>query len=83
MAIQFASRLALIAFATVSLRGVLVGGQFEGTLKTALVAGVVFYFFGMICGDLARRIVEEDARAEVEKMLKETMNEASNETRLS
>ena len=69
MAKLFACRLSLIAFATVSLRGVMTGGEFEGTLQTALAAAAAFYLFGMICGDLARRLAEEDARAEVERMI--------------
>ncbi len=65
----FASRISLIAFATASLRGVMTGGHFEGTLKTALAAAAAFYLFGLICGDLARRVVEEGARAEAERII--------------
>lgn len=65
----FAARLSLIAFATVSLRGVMTSGHFEGTLKTALAAAAAFYVIGLFCGDLARRVVEEGARAEVQRMI--------------
>jgi hypothetical protein len=67
----FAGRLSLIAFATVSLRGVMTSGQFDGTLRTALAAAAAFYVIGLMCGDLARRLVEEDARIEVNRMIAE------------
>lgn len=75
MAKLLAARLSLIAFATVSLRGVMTSGQFEGTLKTALAAAVAFYVIGLICGNLARRVVEEGAQAEVKRMIAKFIEE--------
>ena len=69
MALQFGYRLALIAFATATLRGALTGTDFEGTLNTALLAVVAFFVLGMICGELARRVVEEQVEAEFEKLM--------------
>lgn len=68
MAIPFASRLALIAFATATLRGLLEGGDFRGTMWAALVALAAFYGLGLVLGDLARRLAEESARTELARM---------------
>ena len=68
---QFASRLSLIAFSTASLRGLLCGADFEGTMRTALIVTAVFYGLGLILGDLARRVVEENVELEVQRMLSE------------
>ncbi len=65
MAVHFAGRLSLVAFATAAARGVLAGWDFQGSLQTALVALGVFYCLGFVLGDLARRLVEENAQAEV------------------
>jgi hypothetical protein len=59
VAVQFASRLSLIAFATMSVRGIVTGADFEGALKTALLAAAAFYGLGLIVGEMARRVVEE------------------------
>ena len=68
MAVQFGVRLALIAFATAALDGALAGADFEGSLRAALLAGVVFLVLGVICGELARHVVEEQVAAELEQM---------------
>ncbi len=64
MAVQFAIRLSLIAFATTSVRGLINGADFQGTIQTALIATAVFYGLGFVLGELARRLVEENVRAE-------------------
>ena len=64
----FASRLSLIAFATASARGVMTGADFTGTLKAALIAAAVFYGLGLIFGDLARRVVEDNVRTEIKPL---------------
>jgi hypothetical protein len=69
VATQFGSRLALIAFATATLRGLLAGADFEGTIQSALLAGLVFFVLGLVCGELARLVVEEQVEAEFEQML--------------
>lgn len=69
MATQFAGRLALISFATSSLRGLYCGADFYGTIQAALVSLGVFYVLGLVIGEAARRIVEENLRAELAMQL--------------
>ena len=69
MAWQFATRLAMITFATVCLRGMLLGSEFPGTIRSALYAGAGFYCLGVILGEIARRVVEESVQSELEKLL--------------
>lgn len=66
MAQEFAVRLASIAFATATLQGAITGADFQSTLKTALVVLAVFYGLGFLCGEIARRIVEESVAAGIE-----------------
>ena len=65
MAVQFASRLSLIAFATMSVRGILTAADFEGALKAALIAAAGFYGLGLVVGELARRVIEENVAKEL------------------
>jgi hypothetical protein len=65
VATQFASRLGLISFTTVTVRGLISGADFFDTIQTALVALGAFYVLGLIVGEAARRIVEENTRAEL------------------
>jgi len=67
--LQYARNLALIAFATASINGILSDSDFEGSLRTALAAGVIFYAMGLAFGELGRRVVEESAEAEVRRLL--------------
>ncbi len=76
MAAQFAYRLALITFATVSVRGILTATNFEGTLKTALIFTGLFYVFGLIVGEIAQRVVEENVQTEVRRQLEAAVAEA-------
>ena len=69
MSTQFASRLSLIAFATAAVRGLLNQADFYGTIQTALVALGVFYVLGLVIGEAARRIVEENAKADLVERL--------------
>jgi len=73
VATQFASRLALIAFFVVSVRGLMAHADFEGTLRTALIVVAAFYVLGWLMGYLAQLLVEENARAEVERLLSERL----------
>jgi hypothetical protein len=66
---QFAGRLSLIAFATAVLRGLLGQADFFGTIQTALVSLGVFYVLGLIVGEAARRVVEENAKADLVERL--------------
>lgn len=50
---------------TVFGRGMLAGGDFVGTVKTAAVAAVVFFVLGLLIGEIARRLIEEHVRGEV------------------
>jgi len=69
VATQFASRLSLIAFATVAIRGLLCGADFFGTIQTALVALGMFYILGLVVGEAARRMVEENVKADLMERL--------------
>ena len=73
VAVHFAGRLSLIAFATAAARGVLAGWDFQGSLQTALISLGVFYGLGLVLGDLARRVVEENAQTEVAVIINKTM----------
>ena len=65
MSTQFAGRLSLIAFATAAIRGLWAQADFFGTIQTALVSLGVFYVLGLVIGEAARRIVEENAKADL------------------
>ncbi len=62
---QFAQRLALIAFATAVLRGLVCGADFFGTIQTALIAIGAFYALGWLVGEAARRLVEENLKVDL------------------
>ena len=62
MAHVYAVRLALIAFATMAIQGVVQRADFESALKHSLMAAAAFYALGWICGELGRRIVEESVQ---------------------
>jgi hypothetical protein len=65
VASQFANRLALIGFATITVRGLLAGSDFQGTIQAALLALAVFFAVGFVIGELARRVVEEAVDLEI------------------
>ena len=67
MAKQFACRLALIVCAASTVERVWSTDDLSATLTTVLVRMAVFYGLGLVCGDLARQLVEEDAQREFEK----------------
>jgi uncharacterized membrane protein len=71
---QFACRISLIAFATATIRGAISGADFEGTISAALLALALFFGIGLVCGELARRLVEEHVRNEVDRMRTETVH---------
>jgi len=56
---EYAVRLALIAFATAAIQGLVMRADFQPALKSALAAAFAFYVLGWLCGEMARRIVEE------------------------
>jgi len=75
---QFASRLALIAFATTAIHGVIVRSAFDSTMPLAMIAGAVAFFAGLILGDLARRLVEEQTQAEFHNLIHSTQDSTTN-----
>jgi hypothetical protein len=62
LAHEYAVRLALIAFATAAVQGLFARCAFEPALKLALGAAGVFYVLGWVCGEMARRVVEESVQ---------------------
>ncbi len=62
MAHEFGVRLALIAFATAAFEGLVSRSTFEPALTRALAALGLFYLLGCLCGELARRVVEENVQ---------------------
>lgn len=76
MSLPFASRLSLIAFAVIALRGLIDGSDFAGTTKTALMYGALFWGFGWAIGGVAGRLMEEAARSEFERTLEEQQQAA-------
>jgi hypothetical protein len=71
VALHTAFRLALIAFATVALRGVLDGSEFQAVLILAMEIGAVFFGIGLIIGELARRLLEDMVMATIQKVVDE------------
>lgn len=68
MAVQYAARLAMIAFATANLQGMLSNSELVGTIQNGLLAAGLFFVLGYLIGNLAQKVVEES----VEKELRET-----------
>ena len=66
MALHYAFRLSLIAFATESVRGIISHSDFIGATQSALLAAVIFFGLGLVLGEIATRLVEESARASFE-----------------
>jgi hypothetical protein len=77
VATQFAKRLALIAFATAALRGLFGEADFFATMQTALVSLGVFYVLGLVLGEAARRIVEENIKNQVARQMETALGSAS------
>ncbi len=77
---QFAYRLSLIAFATMTVRGLLAGSDFHGTIQTALLAVALLYAVGLIIGELARNVVEESVDAEIARNLAASSQQSSQTT---
>lgn len=71
MSTQFAFQFSLIAFATYVLRAMVVGGDFENTLKVGILVLTLFFGIGFAVGDWARRLAEETAEREILQSLAE------------
>jgi len=65
LALQYAARLALIAFATTNVQGLLSKSDLFSTLQTGLLVAVIFFVLGAIIGDLARKAVEESVEKDL------------------
>ena len=79
MALHTACRLALIAFATVALRGVLDNSEFQAVLILALQIGAVFFGIGLIIGELARRLLEDMVISKIRKVIDENASRDNNQ----
>lgn len=79
MAVQFAVRFALIAFAVAQLRGAIEGGDFPTATKSALIVGGLSLLIGFCIGELAGRVTEESARREFNERIAE-INQATNQS---
>ncbi len=67
MALHYAFRLSLIAFATESVRGIISHADFISATQSAFVAAAIFFGLGLMLGEVATRLVEESSRASFEK----------------
>ena len=79
MALHIACRLALIAFATVALRGVLDGSEFQTVLILAIKIGAVFFGIGLIIGELTRRLLEDIVISKIKKVIGENTPRDNNQ----
>ncbi|HXY37514.1 MAG TPA: hypothetical protein VEI07_25045 [Planctomycetaceae bacterium] len=77
VATQFGKRLALIAFATAILRGLFCGADFFATMQTALVSLGAFYLLGLVLGEAARRIVEENVKSDLARHMETALESAA------
>jgi hypothetical protein len=77
VATQFAKRLALISFATAALRGLFGEADFFATMQTALVSLGAFYVLGLVLGEVARRIVEENIRTQLARQIETARTSAT------
>lgn len=66
--------MALIAFATVSARGVLDGTDFGSTVVSGLQIGAAIFITGLIIGDFARRLIDDVVQAEVQRILDQSQS---------
>lgn len=71
MARQYAVFLAMVAFAASTVHGLMEHVDFAGTVQSALMHGAAFFGLGWVCGELAGRVVEENARQEVARRVKD------------
>lgn len=79
MALHTACRLALIAFATIAIRGVLNGSEFQAVLMLAIRTGAVFFGIGLIVGELARRLLEDMVISRIRKVIDENAPRDNNQ----
>lgn len=76
----FSLRLAVIAFSVTCLARVIDGQEFEATIQSAFIAGGIFWGLGLILGELARHIIEENVRAELETAKATSANKTTTPT---
>ncbi|HUQ72429.1 MAG TPA: hypothetical protein VM165_23075 [Planctomycetaceae bacterium] len=64
---QFAFRLGLLAFAATTAEGAVTGLDAAGGLTTGLVRMAAFYGLGLVCGGLARLLIDEQVQKEFDR----------------
>ncbi len=69
MAAAYASRLGLIAFGATAFEAACAGTDLIGGVTTALVRLAMFYGLGLVCGGIAGRLAEEQARQDLERWI--------------
>jgi hypothetical protein len=74
MGMEFGLRLGLIAFAAISVQSVVFTTPFETAAGTAVGAAVAFFVVGLLCGEIARRVVEEGVRLELTRAAEQPTN---------
>lgn len=74
---QFAKQLALMAFAVISLQGLWTTSPIEVVLPRALVISPLFFVLGFILGELARWVVEDNVRTELERIRQQSESQSS------
>lgn len=79
VALHTACRLALIAFATVAVRGVLNGSEFQATLILAMKIGAALFGTGLIIGELARRLIEDMVNSKITRVIDENATRDNNQ----
>ena len=72
LAKRFAGILALVAFVTACVRGLLAGSDFDATVRQACMNLWVFAALGLVFGALAQRAVEESIRSKRDPKREET-----------
>lgn len=75
----YAGVLGLVAFATVTARAVISGGEIGVTLKTASVCLFLFAFIGFAAGSIAESTVTRSVEDEFEERLQASRSDSSTE----
>ncbi len=76
----FGPRLSLIVFSIETIAGLLRGNPFEETIQAALIISGIFWGLGLLLGELARQVVEELVRAQIENPLTDPQHKTPSST---
>lgn len=79
MARHLAAQLAMIAFATAAIDGAMDGLAFSDTIHVALKTAAGFYFLGLLLGEVARRLAEENSERILERELEKSAKDKTEE----